>query len=422
MVRQLLFRLLLLWSAAVDGGPCFGCWVAAFSSSPSSLHYSKAQLLTELQRSATPDQLLDRVGRHVSPSVDPDGSLSSLVLVRLSKQLIAIDNSKNRNEPLDGTTTSTIVDALTTHLASSKKNDWTNVDSLVEGTKACAILARLLENKNGSCCCAPLADFWKQEQASDLMMGRLQEHHFSGLQWAFDCFRLVSEITESSSYAMPKHLDDAVTRLNLPFRIRPGLLNNGDCVVPSVAQFESEVDFRVDEIRTTASNKMVRERRQTAWQGDDDGTVGPFCYSGKEMPRSEWTPTVRQIRNQLDKTMGQYYNGCLLNLYPDGQSGMRYHKDPDQGSLWDYDTAVVSVGATRRFAFRHQAARGNNASKTHNGGAQPHNFVVMHGDVVHMFDDCQERFQHTVKNADQKKETSPRVSLVYKRTWEYGKM
>jgi len=184
MVRQLLFRLLLLWSAAVDIGSCFGCWAAAFSTSSSSLHYSKAQLLTELQRCATPDQLLDRVGRHVSPSVDPDGSLSSLVLVRLSKQLIAIDNNSNRKEPFDGTTTSTIVDALTTHLASSKKNDLTNIDSLVEGTKACAIMARLSEKKNGSHCCEPLADFWKQEKASDLVVGRLREHYLSGLAWS----------------------------------------------------------------------------------------------------------------------------------------------------------------------------------------------------------------------------------------------
>jgi hypothetical protein len=31
---------------------------------------------------------------------------------------------------------------------------------------------------------------------------------------------------------------------------------------------------------------------------------------------------------------------------------MRYHSDPDQGTLWDCDTAVVSIGVTRRFAFR----------------------------------------------------------------------
>jgi alkylated DNA repair dioxygenase AlkB len=117
---------------------------------------------------------------------------------------------------------------------------------------------------------------------------------------------------------------------------------------------------------------------------------------------------VRTIRDALDERTSQYYDGCLLNHYPDGKSGMRYHIDPDQGTLWDYDTAVVSVGATRRFAFRTTPPGGD--------GQQPHSFYVMHGDVIHMYDDCQERFQHTVKKADNNGETSARASLVFKRT------
>lgn len=129
------------------------------------------------------------------------------------------------------------------------------------------------------------------------------------------------------------------------------------------------------------------------------------------MERDEWTPSVRTIRNQLEERTGQYYDGCLLNLYPDGGSGMRYHIDPDQGKLWDFDTAVVSIGATRKFAFREISNLLDNRSPL-----QPHNFVVMHGDVTYMFDDCQERFQHTVKNSDLKSEAAPRISLVFKRT------
>jgi alkylated DNA repair dioxygenase AlkB len=229
------------------------------------------------------------------------------------------------------------------------------------------------------------------------------------MKWSFDCFRLTSG---DLSYTLPKVLQDAYDELRLPFCILPGCLVK-DAIIPhlSVATLTSEVDFRVDEIRTTASVKVVQERRQTAWQGDKG--VGPFCYSGKRMPRSDWSPTVELIRDRLQQATGQYYDGCLLNLYPDGRSGMRYHIDPDQGTLWDYDTAVVSVGASRRFAFRpipsHEGSRGQQE--------QPHNFVVTHGDVTYMFGDCQERFQHTVKNADNKTEVTPRVSLVFKRSW-----
>ncbi len=115
---------------------------------------------------------------------------------------------------------------------------------------------------------------------------------------------------------------------------------------------------------------------------------------------------------------GMYYDGCLLNLYPDGGSGMRYHSDPDQGVLWDYETAVVSVGATRRFSFRQNTVSMEAASSSCSSQQQqrPHTFVLMHGDVVEMFGDCQSQFQHTVRTADEKYEEAARASLVFKRT------
>ena len=100
---------------------------------------------------------------------------------------------------------------------------------------------------------------------------------------------------------------------------------------------------------------------------------------------------------------------------------MRYHIDPDQGTLWDYDTAVVSIGATRRFAFRPVVASGKGSSIKERQPPQPHNNVVMHGNVTYMFGDCRECFQHAVQNADNKNETTRRVSLVFKQTWNYQK-
>jgi alkylated DNA repair dioxygenase AlkB len=65
------------------------------------------------------------------------------------------------------------------------------------------------------------------------------------------------------------------------------------------------------------------------------------------MPTRPWSPVVRAVRDLLAENTGQYYNCCLYNLYSDGGSGTRYHADPDKGTLWDHDTAVLSVSATR---------------------------------------------------------------------------
>jgi hypothetical protein len=126
---------------------------------------------------------------------------------------------------------------------------------------------------------------------------------------------------------------------------------------------------------------------------------------------------------------------------------MRYHVDPDQGTLWDYETAVVSVGASRRVAFReiqHSSSSGTTTPSSspstttkrrqlgdtpwtttntttvavtkHRPSSKPHTFVVLHGDVMEMFGNCQSTYQHTVKTAEDKSEVTPRVSLVFKKT------
>lgn len=63
---------------------------------------------------------------------------------------------------------------------------------------------------------------------------------------------------------------------------------------------------------------------------------------------------------------------------------MRYHADPLYG-CWTPRTAVVSIGAARRFVFR----------EVDDHGKRWH-YVVQNGDVVYMYGDCQERLQHSV--------------------------
>ena len=109
---------------------------------------------------------------------------------------------------------------------------------------------------------------------------------------------------------------------------------------------------------------------------------------------------------------GETYDCCLLNLYTDGESGMRYHHDPDQGRLWGYETVVVSVGATRKFSFRNIPG----STTTNTNTSAPHNFYVLDGDVTEMFADCQQKYQHTVKTSDSRGDNAPRSSLVYKKT------
>jgi alkylated DNA repair dioxygenase AlkB len=369
---------------------------------------SRLSLKAWLQKCHSPQDVLNFIEENLNTNSDPLGAISSLCLVRLSKQLIHMDN-QYRHEGRTNAWKSTLMDnqvdawrTLSDTLARAMQADIgmnqdvpAALECVVEGVKSISIISRILPEMD---------HFWEpcldcfQDRADQFVQHGLQPHQLSGLNWAFHVLKMRNEERN-----VPASVKDAYDDLNLPFRIRPGCM-------AKIPDFElqtlvSQVNYQVDTIRTS-SNVVVSERRKTAWEGDDG--VAPFSYSGKSMETNRWSPLVKATRDCLLETTGIYYDGCLLNLYPDGGSGMRYHIDPDQGVLWDYETAVVSVGATRRFSLRKIPSVDEHW--------QPHTFVLMQGDVVEMFGDCQSLFQHTVRTADEKNEEAARASLVFKRT------
>jgi alkylated DNA repair dioxygenase AlkB len=283
-------------------------------------------------------------------------------------------------------------------------------------------------------CLVPIVDSWHSALDSideAILWNTLQRHHITGLKWAFDTFKFVfSPTTDIRSnlknvrlkVAFPNVFEGMYNKLEVPFCVYPGLMlpssmdKNYDERL-TVTKLQTEIKFGVDEIvpktKSDSTRQMVSERRLTAWLGDNH--VTGFAYSGKVMPRFDWSLSVLNSRNHLYALLNQYYDCCLINLYHHSTSGMRYHVDQDQGKLWDYDTSVVSIGATRRFAFREIEESNFSFSTSYNG--QPHTFVVVDGDVTHMFNDCQERYQHTVKKAENKLDNVMRASLVFKRSF-----
>jgi len=365
----------------------------------------------------TPRDLLQNIGQHLSTSNDYEGKVASLVLIRLAKLMITIDNkqfelhakSSSTLSNQDVTVISHVCQVLSTCIQQRDYNDKLMIDTAVDGIKAAAVLSRILHRSSvigNQMSDATIMNMVDSCGSFDPQI--LEPHHLSGLIWSFDCFEQQCDYLN-----IPEAIISTFQDLKLPFRVRPGFLaRHATRIEEGNAQFEltleniiSQVDFSAEEIRTS-SNQVVRERRQTAWQGE--GGVPGFAYSGKIMETKRFSPVVRTVRDILNEKMGSYYDCCLLNLYPDGDSGMRYHIDPDQNLRWGLDTCVVSVGATRRFAFR------DIPGKKTASISQPHNFVVMDGDVTHMFDNCQSEFQHSVKTSEDKGENASRSSLVFK--------
>lgn len=382
---------------------------------------SSSSLPFALQKCVTPAEVLRTVASQLSPSNDAKGNVAGLILVRLSKQFMSLQNeylypsssattTKSnqvpnipwndhvKNELLQFKDATSKIQQVIDTLARADASD----ETLVEGTKATAVLSRLIPEVVTLESCQPLLQSWKTRK--DDNADDLEIHQLSGLQCAYACFQ---QTFENEEIQLPNHIQQQYDDCNLPFCFLPGYLAKiPDLTVNNLVE---EVPFQIDAIRTTSTKQVVAERRETAWLGDEG--VAPFSYSGKSMPRYSWTPLVEACRDTLaqGEEHPYKYDGCLLNHYPDGGSAMRYHMDPDQGELWDFHTVVVSVGASRRVAFRSIPGDTNNDKK-------PHTFVAMHGDVMVMVDDCQSRFQHTVKPADNKQERAARASLVFKQT------
>eukprot|EP00614_Pseudopedinella_elastica_P005693 CAMPEP_0172587456 /NCGR_PEP_ID=MMETSP1068-20121228/6512_1 /TAXON_ID=35684 /ORGANISM="Pseudopedinella elastica, Strain CCMP716" /LENGTH=422 /DNA_ID=CAMNT_0013382489 /DNA_START=142 /DNA_END=1407 /DNA_ORIENTATION=- len=269
--------------------------------------------------------------------------------------------------------------------------------------------------------------------------GGLTPSQCTGLRWAAERLGILAD-GQPPLVAISRSADA------LPFRVYPACVlggaagdgirggQDGQDARANFDELRAEVEFHADTV-VGASGAAVRERRLTAWQTAewvDDG----FAYSGKTMPPASFTPAVARLLDVARRATEADYDCVLLNCYPGADAGMRYHADPDQGSCWGYHTAVMSVGETRRFCFRplahgssdenqqqqqgqEQEVDRKEVRKGKEGFADPkggevHEFRVFDGDLVHMYGDCQARFQHCVHKAEKNSGAlGPRVSLVW---------
>ena len=178
-----------------------------------------------------------------------------------------------------------------------------------------------------------------------------------------------------------------------------------------VEELRREVPFE-QSVLMTADGKSVKERRHTAWLADEG--IGALAYSGKLMAPASLagSPSVAALRDALERQSGERFDCVLCNYYPNGEAACKWHTDPEHGTKWARPTSVVSVGETRRFAFRPMKGVGGGGG---GGASDRHVFDLFSGDVVAMRDNCNDDFEHAVLPAQGDQNRAPRISLVFKR-------
>ena len=142
--------------------------------------------------------------------------------------------------------------------------------------------------------------------------------------------------------------------------------------------------------------------RQIVWMGDTDAD---YQYSGHVRQTVPWSDIVFHVKQKIEQALAEVgvttnFNTCLLNYYPSGADGMGYHADDEKELGHQPVIASLSLGATRKFVFKHKKTQDKVELYLESG-----QLVVMHGDT-------QNFWKHTITKT--KTVDAGRISLTFR--------
>lgn len=144
--------------------------------------------------------------------------------------------------------------------------------------------------------------------------------------------------------------------------------------------------------------KLVTTARKVAWVGDPECL---YTYSGVQKTPQAWSKELVQMRHKLEQFTGYTYNSCLLNLYHTGNEGMGWHSDNEKELDGITPIASISLGARRKFAFRHKKDKTTSS------------VFLEHGSLLIMHPPIQEYWHHSLLKT--KTVTGPRINLTFRK-------
>jgi alkylated DNA repair dioxygenase AlkB len=143
--------------------------------------------------------------------------------------------------------------------------------------------------------------------------------------------------------------------------------------------------------------KHIVTKRKVAWYGDDNYN---YTYSNTTKQALKWTKELLELKTLVEKITGATYNSCLLNLYHNGSEGMAWHSDDEKALGRETTIASLTLGATRKFAFKHKKS------------GQTVSLLLESGSLLTMEGETQQYWLHRLPPT--KKVSSPRINLTFR--------
>ena len=143
--------------------------------------------------------------------------------------------------------------------------------------------------------------------------------------------------------------------------------------------------------------KKIITKRKVAWYGD---RAFEYTYSNSSKYALPWTEELIELKKQIELITGETFNSCLLNLYHTGEEGMAWHSDGETDLKKNGAIASLSLGAVRKFAFKHK----NSQEKSE--------VFLENGSLLVMKDTTQTYWLHRL--APTKKVHTARINLTFR--------
>ncbi len=126
-----------------------------------------------------------------------------------------------------------------------------------------------------------------------------------------------------------------------------------------------------------------------------------YRYSGTMHCGQGWPDWFEPLLARVNQTCGADFNGCLLNLYRNGDDRMGWHADDEPEIDQTEPIASLSLGATRDFCLRQRSDQPRRES-----------VPLGDGDLLIMHPGCQQQWMHSVPT--RRRVTTPRINLTFR--------
>ena len=112
------------------------------------------------------------------------------------------------------------------------------------------------------------------------------------------------------------------------------------------------IEWKNDEAVIFGKHLIVK--RKAAWYGNKPYS---YTYSKTTKYALPWTKELLALKEIVESESGATFNSCLLNLYHSGEEGMAWHSDDEKALKKNSNIASLSLGAERKFSFRHKKTK-----------------------------------------------------------------